>query len=239
MIKENAMAKKPKIDKTFLVKDLETLKVLSDPLRMDILRLISFTNLKGRFATVKDLAEELDMPATKLYYHINLLEKHGLILVGDTQIVSGIIEKRYQVVAEDISIHKHIIATDESSKDEQLDQLLETLSSMLDSAYLNLKKSLKTLHERQQLEKETDPDTRMKFDLSFSNTEFYLTTRQAKELKRKLTELMEEYDSTSNKNIQKDAEGLNYGCTMILTPHYHRSINPYAGQPTQGEQQND
>jgi DNA-binding transcriptional ArsR family regulator len=233
------MAKKPKIDKTYVVKDLETLKVLSDPLRMDILRLISFTNIRGKFATVKDLAEELDMPATKLYYHINLLEKHGLILVGDTQIVSGIIEKRYQVVAEDISVHKHIIATDDSSEDEQIDQLLETLSSILDSAYLNLKKSLKTLNEQKQREKSADAEARKKFDLSFSNTEFFLTTRQAKELKRKLTELMEEYDSTSNRNIQKDAEGLNFGCTLILTPHYHRSINPDADQPTQGENQND
>jgi hypothetical protein len=206
---------------------------------MDILRLISFTNLQGRFATVKELAEELDMPSTKLYYHINLLEKHGLILVGDTQIVSGIIEKQYQVVAEDISVHKHIIATDGSSEDEQLDQLLETLSSLLDSAYLNLKKSLKALNQQKQLEKETAPNVRKKFDLSFSNTEFFLTAGQAAEIKRRLSDLIEEYDRFSTKNIQKEAEGLNYGCTVILTPHHHRSPTPKADQPTQGDLPND
>jgi DNA-binding MarR family transcriptional regulator len=231
------MAKKLKTDKTFIVKDLETLKVLSDPLRMEILRFIAIANQKGRFATVKEIADELEMPNTKLYYHINLLEKHGLILVGDTQVVSGIIEKQYQIVAEDISVDKHILATDEGAEDEQLDQLLETLSSILDSAYANLKKSMKTMLLEKLVEKEGGPPARKQVNMSFSNTELYLTEKQAAEMKTRLTGLVEEFDRLSTKNIQKDADGLHFGCTMILTPHYHRSPNPNAEQPTQGETQ--
>jgi len=50
-------------------------------------------------ATVKELAGALDVAPKSLYYHVNLLEKHGLIRVVDTRLVSGITEKRYRATA--------------------------------------------------------------------------------------------------------------------------------------------
>ena len=78
----------------FIIEDLDTLKVLTDNLRVRILRAF------GREPrTVKEIAERLDMPHTKLYYHVNLLEKYRIIKVVETRIVSGIIEKIYSVTA--------------------------------------------------------------------------------------------------------------------------------------------
>src|SRR5688572_24810596 len=89
---------------SYLVTDLETLKVLADPLRLRI------RELMGKPTTVKQVAAKLDLPATKLYYHINLLEKHGLIVLVDTRVVSGIIEKHYQVSAQNVRVAKHLLS---------------------------------------------------------------------------------------------------------------------------------
>lgn len=37
--------------------------------------------------TLKQLVAELDLPTTRLYYHVNLLESHGLIRAVETRIV--------------------------------------------------------------------------------------------------------------------------------------------------------
>lgn len=87
----------------FVVNDLETLKVLSDPLRLRIRELMSEP------CTVKQVASALKIPPTKLYYHINLLEKHGIIVLVETRLVSGIVEKHYQVSSKGIRVATHLL----------------------------------------------------------------------------------------------------------------------------------
>ena len=76
-----------------MITDIETLRAITDPLRLRILELLAEPQ------TVKALAPKLAIGKTKLYYHINLLEKHGVIRVVRTRLVSGITEKSYQVTA--------------------------------------------------------------------------------------------------------------------------------------------
>ena len=64
----------PQPDDKFVINSLETLKVMADPNRLKILEEM----IEGP-RTVKQLASALETTATKLYYHINLLEEHGLI----------------------------------------------------------------------------------------------------------------------------------------------------------------
>ena len=74
--------------------DIETLRVLADPLR---LRMLEVFGQHGREPlTVKEIARSLGEPLTKLYYHVNLLEQHGLIVVASSRLVSGILEKHYR-----------------------------------------------------------------------------------------------------------------------------------------------
>lgn len=87
-----------------VIVDLETLKVLADPLRMRIRELL------GSPCTVKQVASTLHIAATKLYYHINLLEKHGLIVMVDARVVSGMLEKQYQVAARTIRVHTGLLS---------------------------------------------------------------------------------------------------------------------------------
>ena len=82
-----------------IIEDLATLRLLSDPLR---LRLIE--ELGAQPTTVKELAKAMDMKPNRLYYHVNLLEEHGLVKVTQTRIVSGIVERTYALVAKHFAV---------------------------------------------------------------------------------------------------------------------------------------
>lgn len=87
------------------ITDLEALKVLSDPFRQRVL-----TSLADQPATVKQTAERLGVPPHKLYYHVKLLEQHGLIRVVETRVVQGIIEKHFQATARRFSVDPELLA---------------------------------------------------------------------------------------------------------------------------------
>ena len=89
----------------FVIEDAETIKVIADPLR---LRLMLETIDAPR--TVKELAATLDVPQTRLYYHMKLLEKHGLISVAGRRMVSGIEERSYRSPANGWTISKDLMA---------------------------------------------------------------------------------------------------------------------------------
>ncbi|MFZ4814237.1 MAG: helix-turn-helix domain-containing protein [Phototrophicaceae bacterium] len=89
----------------FVIDNLETLKVAADPLR---LQLVEF--MADHPHTVKQIAQKLDMPPSKLYYHVNLLEKHGLIAVSSTRMVSGILEKSYLAAARRYHVPRELLS---------------------------------------------------------------------------------------------------------------------------------
>ena len=87
-----------------VVSDPGTLRVLADPLRLRMLEL-----LREAPMTVTELAERLQVPRTKLYYHIGLLERHALMRVEETRLVNGIAEKRYAPTAFRLSVAKSLL----------------------------------------------------------------------------------------------------------------------------------
>ncbi len=91
------------------ISDVETLRVLADPLRLRILE--TFDTHPGQALTVKTIAAGLGEPVTKLYYHVNLLEEHGLLVVVEKRLVSGIVEKRYRLAAETIEVDRGLIGS--------------------------------------------------------------------------------------------------------------------------------
>src|SRR5919199_1430804 len=105
MLEKDQMNAAVKPDDVFFITDVETLKVVADPLRLRILDV-----LRRGPSTVKHLATELDVPLKKLYYHVNLLETHSLIRVVGTRVISGIIEKQYQVAAHRLSVARSLLS---------------------------------------------------------------------------------------------------------------------------------
>jgi len=86
-----------------IVKDVATLKAVADPIRLTVLERAMAE--PARLWTAKEFAAEVGIPPTKIYYHLNLLEQHGLLQVRETRLVNGILEKRYGTGQLDLTFH--------------------------------------------------------------------------------------------------------------------------------------
>ncbi|MFD1361585.1 helix-turn-helix domain-containing protein [Lentibacillus salinarum] len=85
----------------YYVQDLEQLKVLSDPLRVNILWELDHGAQTGKMLSVK-----LNLPASKMRYHLTALEKAGLVEIERTDVINGIVQKFYRPIAKEISLEK-------------------------------------------------------------------------------------------------------------------------------------
>lgn len=81
------------IDDVFEIEDLRVLEAMNNPTRLRILTQLTQPH------SVKEVAKVLQLPPTRLYYHVNALEKVGVIRVVETRKVGAMVEKLYQVVA--------------------------------------------------------------------------------------------------------------------------------------------
>jgi len=91
--------------------EVAQLKAVSDSFRLQLFEAMADEPTRGW--TAKELAERLRTKQTKLYHHLNLLEEHGILRVAETRLVSGILEKRYQVVARSFRVHRSLLTAGE------------------------------------------------------------------------------------------------------------------------------
>lgn len=162
-----------------LISDLETLRIIADPIRLRILELLIM-----EAQPVKRLAASLGLPQTKLYYHINLLEEHGLVRVVATRVVSGIIEKRYGAAAQSYRIDDALLALSAPGGDETFEMMLSTL---LDGVKRDLRQGLAA----GVIELRDDAPPARK--LTLGRAPLLLTPERAAELHLRLQDLIDEY----------------------------------------------
>jgi DNA-binding transcriptional ArsR family regulator len=102
-------------------------KVLADPLRIRILE-----ELSSAERTTKQVAQRLGEKPTKLYHHVEALERVGLIRLTRTRQKRGTIEKYYIAVAKQFRTDSRLFsAAPAASKGEQ-DALLAMISTVFD-----------------------------------------------------------------------------------------------------------
>ena len=189
----------------FVIDNLETLKVVAHSLRLDILQTLK------KPKSVKEIAKQINRPATKLYYHVNLMEEHGLIRVVETNIVSGIVEKKYQVVAKNYGLQDDLLAKSDSLG-EDVDRML---GAIFDMTRTEIRRSIEA--KRMEL---TDEDRRGLLWRSM----LCLTAAQFNQLYDKLEEILKEVDAHSNHNeaVETAVDQQLYGLTVAFYP-VHRS----------------
>ena len=93
-------------DEVYVFHSADALKALADPLRLRFLVLLA-----DRASTVKEAADVLGVPPTRLYYHVKILERHGLIRVAGRRMISGIEERTYRAVAKAWTISDTLAAS--------------------------------------------------------------------------------------------------------------------------------
>ena len=185
------------------VTSLEQLKTISDPLRVKILESVA-----TKAYTVKQVAGLLDKPSTKLYYHMAALETAGFVVVVETRIKSGIIEKYYRAAAESISVDRRLLNLKAGEEDEVFKMLQ---SSVLDSTIDELKQSHKAGLIRKSPKEDKDDA------LLLSKSLLSMSEKDAAKFVKKFKALVAEFDKP-----QKTGD-LNYVCALVFFPKVVRS----------------
>ena len=191
----------------FEINDVDTLHIVNDPLRMRLLHLLG-----GEARSVRDLAQALDLPTTRLYYHINMLEKRGLIGVAETRKVGAMTERRYQTVAVNYQPGAGLI---ESINDSREAAEL-AVGTILDGARLDAEAALERHFasgggERAGLG-------------TLARTFVQLTAEQFEEWHTRLTDLIQELDRETAGNADNDDAEI-YGLTVVFA----KSVGPIKG----------
>jgi DNA-binding transcriptional ArsR family regulator len=124
----------PQPDDERVIDDIEALKVYFDPLRI---RLVQAMAHQPR--SVNELAAELNVPFTRLYYHLHLLEQHGFIRLIDVRNISGAVEEKYyQIAARLFRVDRSLLSIGTPEGEKGLDALLE---NMIEAAAEDIRKS--------------------------------------------------------------------------------------------------
>lgn len=196
-----------------LVIDPLTLKVLADPSRSYLVY-----SLAECAKPAKQLAVEMDCPITRLYYHLQQLEKHGLIFVERTRKVSGILEKHYRASAREFVIDRSAYGA-AGQVDSARSQAL--LGFVFDQSRLDISNGLNS----GRIDASKPPPE--VGSLMAYRTIMKLSTAQAKGLYDKLLAVYREYDALAK---TPEAEGDFYALVASVYPSMLQ--NPDAQQST-------
>lgn len=182
-----------------LISDVETLKALSDPLRLRILELM--TTGRNEAFTVKRLATALEVSQTKLYHHVNLLVERELIRPVGTRVVSGIIETSYRIAQLSVRLDRSLLAGDSLA-------LHDMLTTVFDGAREDIERGIRegiiTLDD-------DDADSVRRVTLRKGLTR--LSPARAAEFRARLDELWRSFDDD-----EPDAAGVPYGFVLSFYP---------------------
>jgi DNA-binding transcriptional ArsR family regulator len=155
------------------ITDLEALRALVDSQRHRIVTLLMEEPL-----TAKELADRLGIGRTRLYYHLAMLEQHGLIRVVETRIVSGIAERKYRSVARTFRVDRGLLAAHASEV-----QISDTHASIIDAVANDLRARAASGGQASDA------------DLLVSRAFLCLSDERRRELRSRLAAMVDEYRS--------------------------------------------
>jgi len=206
-------------ENTFIIRDLETLRIYADPIRVQIIEM-----LIDQPQTVREMAVKLGLSPSKLYYHINMLEKQGLILVTETRQVANLIEKQYAAAAPQIDIDPSLLVNGPAQENTGLGSMLQTTFD------LTREDIIRSVQARQyELERGAQPKQR---EILLHRAQSYLTDEQATEYYQRLFALLDEYEAANQGLEAAQRDGLQL-FTLMLTwyPNFYYPDENTATKP--------
>jgi DNA-binding transcriptional ArsR family regulator len=166
-----------------LISDVETLKAISDPLRIRILE--TMVTRPDAAWSVKELATSLDVPQTRLYHHVELLVECDLLRSAEQRVVSGIIETRYRLAALSLRLDPHLIGAGGAGESAARDML----ATIFDETRRDLERVLADPRVGEQ-----EPARRPLVTRGLAR----LTPERAQEFRSRVEALLAEYDGPSD-----------------------------------------
>lgn len=190
-----------------VIHDLEALRIYFDPLRTRIIH-----TLGKEPRTIQEVAAILDVPFTRLYYHFQLLEKHGFIRQVDARSYGGAVEEKYyQIAARMFLVDRELMTVGEM--DETDSGLAVVLESVLDRTKDDISRSARAgiidLAKR-------SPDPNALFIIRGYS---YLSPERAAVFYKKLRALIDEYVTAAEEDVDEvSRNGRYYGAAFALYP---------------------
>ena len=199
--------KKNKQQAPFQIKDLETLRAVSDPLRVQIVELLIAENL-----TVKQVAEKLGLAPSKLYYHFATLEKLGLIEVAETRMVANMVEKVYQSRADVLAVDPALFKFAREGENEPFNM---AINSVIDATREDI---IRSLQARQfQLEQGAQEQPRR---FIINRIVSRVPEERVGEFQKRLVTLLQEFES-ENDTSARGAKLQPYALTVAFYPSFY------------------
>jgi DNA-binding Lrp family transcriptional regulator len=152
---------------------MEQLKVLSNNLRVKILNL--FDDWLPR--TNKQIADALQLPPSKVHYHVRELERVGLLRLVETRERGGVVEKFYLPIAMNIKIEWNDVQEHPEAK--------QLKKQVKDAAMDDFWESYRRAYERGELAE----------SVGFA----HLTEEEHREMRAELRELFQRWQSRGHK----------------------------------------
>lgn len=195
----------------FQIKDRATLKAIIDPLRTQI-----FETLTAQPLTIKQVADRLGLSPGNLYYHFNLLEKHGLIQVVESRMVGNLQERLYQSSAGTIDIDPGLISSETA---EGQDSIRATIASTIDATRDDL---LRSLHARfTQLEQGAPQQPRQ---VILNRSVNMIPEGRIPEFLERIQQLVTDFDASAVPPGEAGAK--NYALTVVFYPSFYLDDQP-------------
>lgn len=188
-----------------VISDVETLKALSDPVRLRILE--TMITAADEAWTVKRLAAALGVGPTKLYHHVSILEEHDFIRLAGTRVVSGIIEKRYRISQLSVRLDRSLL---HGSSDEAVSSVRDMMAVIFGSVRDDIERGL-----RSGLVAGAEDDPLR--DLLIRGLTS-LTTERAAELRDRLRALLEEFDTIGGHPAEPGSRAFGYLVALYPIP---------------------
>ena len=191
----------------FMIKDLETLKVMADPLRIQIIEILG-----EEPQTVKFVADKLGMTSNRLYYHFNMLESAGLIKVVRTQTINNIIEKYYWTTAKEIMVDQDIVNTNSDIVAEDINRMIV---AALEATKEDIIRSLRALDFNSSQEEGGKPN-----EISLIRKKKRLTDENYRNISKQFKQLLEEFEALPEAKAS-DPDARVYGAAYFLYPSFY------------------
>jgi DNA-binding transcriptional ArsR family regulator len=177
---------------SYQISDLEQVKALAHPLRVRIIEALA----SSEPMTTKQVADFLGEKPTRLYHHVDLLKKAGLIRLTHTRKNRGTTEKYYEAIARQFRAAADLFS-DESS-DDQKNALRPMIHTILDSTTAELLRLVDSHQPGDVLEEEG----------LLSYIEMHLPQEQIEEVQQKLKDVLDLLQGFEDPESSADDEGL-------------------------------
>ena len=168
----------------YTLENLDQVRILADPLRIRILE--GFCEER----TTKQVADLLGEKATKLYHHVDALERVGLIALSRTRPNRGTVEKYYLAVARTFRADSRVFQPKAKGGSEKSVVLRQMMSTIFDTTVAELVSLL---------DREEDATKAIEEEGIVSFLDIRASKAQLKDIRGKLHEIVQ--------SLADDAEG--------------------------------